>query len=337
MGKITIRDIADRAGVCIATVSRVINNKDNVLPETRQRVLELIERTGYHPNAMGRGLVLRRSQNILLEHFNLADPYCVALSESISNHCQAIGCRMLLAGCKADPNLEAEHLRRVRDGSVDGLIISPLPVPNNITLFRDLAKSRFPLVVMDNDVPGVKLNCVKYDDRAAARMAVDYLLEKGHRRIAFIQRSLGFHTVDDRRQSYLDSHRKRRLPVNPDYIITMPNALGDWSGDDFERVLTMPDRPTAFLTENEHVAVVCMNFLLRAGVRIPDDIAVVAIGDALLDALVPVPLTAVSLHPEQAALKAVSLLAELIEHSHLRHEPPREFIQQPSLVVRASA
>ena len=337
MAKITIRDIADRAGVCIATVSRVINNKDNVLPDTRQRVLELIEQTGYHPNAMGRGLVLSRSQNILLEHFNLADPYCVALSESISNQCQAIGCRMLLAGCRSDPALEAEHLRRVRDGSVDGLIISPLPVLDNVPLFRSLAKSRFPMVVMDNPVPGVKLHCVKYDDHSAARIAMDYLFEKGHRRIAFIQRSLGFHTVDERRQSYVESYRKRQLPVNPDHIMTMPSALGDWTSDDFERLLAMPERPTALLTENEHVAVVCMNFLLRAGVRIPDDIAVVAIGDTLLDALVPVPLTAVSLHPEQAALKAVHLLAELIEDVQLRQGPARVHIQQPSLVVRASA
>lgn len=337
MGKTTIRDIADSAGVCIATVSRVLNNKSNVLPETRQRILDLIERTGYHPNAMGRGLVLRRSQNILLEHFNIADPYCVALSESISNQCQAIGCRMLLAGCKSDPTLEAEHLSRVRDGSVDGLIISPLPVRDNIPLFRDLARSRFPVVVIDNAVPGVKMNCVKYDDRAAARMAMEYLFEKGHRRIAFIQRSHGFHTVEDRVRSYVESYQKRHIPLSPDYTVTMPTAFCDWARSDFERLLALPEPPTAFLTENELVAVACMNFLLRAGVRIPDDVAVMAIGDTLLDALVPVPLTAISLHPEQAALKAVNLLAELIENQNLRREPPRAHIQKPSLVIRESA
>src|SRR5665647_1046244 len=105
MNRTTIHDIAKQAGVCIATVSRVINNKDNVLPQTRRRILDLIDRTGYRPNAMGRGLVLRRSQNILLEHFNIADPYCVALAEGISSHCQAIGYRMLLADCRFDPAL----------------------------------------------------------------------------------------------------------------------------------------------------------------------------------------------------------------------------------------
>jgi DNA-binding LacI/PurR family transcriptional regulator len=186
-------------------------------------------------------------------------------------------------------------------------------------------------------VPGVKLNCVKYDDRAAARMAMEYLFEKGHRRIAFIQRPLGFHTVDDRRRSYVESYRKRGVPLSPDYTIMMPSAFGDWAAGDFKRLLAMPERPTAFLTENEHVGVVCMNFLLRAGVRIPEDVAVMAIGDTLLDALVPVPLTAISLHPEQAALKAVNLLAELIEDPSLRRRPPRVYIQKPSLVIRDSA
>jgi LacI family transcriptional regulator len=337
MEKATIRDIAKQAGVCIATVSRVINHKENVLPETRRRILALIERTGYRPNAMGRGLVSRRSHNILLEHFNIADPYCVALAESISSHCQAIGYRMLLADCRLDPALEAEHLSRVRDGSVDGLIISPLPVRDNVPQYRELVRSGFPLVVMDNIVPGVRTNCVKYDDRMAGRMAMDYLFEKGHRRIALIQWQPRFHTVQDRRRSYFESHRKRRLSVDPAYLVTMPDAFRDWDRGAFKRLMALPKPPTAILTENEFVGVASMNMLLQCGVRIPNDVAVVAIGDALLDLLAPIPLTTISLHPEQAAAVAVKRLAELIENPSLRHQPPRKFVQTPSLIVRGSA
>ena len=337
MGKTTIRDIARRAGVCIATVSRVINDKDNVLPETRQRILDLIDQTGYQPDAIGRGLVLRRSRNILLEHFNIADPYCVALAASISSHCQTIGYRMLLADCRFDPSLEAEHLSRVCDGSVDGLIISPLPVRDNVAQYRRLVRSGFPLVVMDNAVPGVRANCVKYNDSMAGRMAMDYLFERGHRRIAFVQWQPRFHTVQDRRRSYLESHRKRQLSVDPAYMVTMPAEFRDWDRSTFDRLLALPTPPTAILTENELVGVGSMNMLLQCGLRIPDDIAVMAIGDALLDLLTPVPLTAVSLHPEQAAATAVGLLAELIENPMLRRQPPRKFVQNPRLIVRRSA
>jgi LacI family transcriptional regulator len=337
MSKTTIHDIAQMAGVCIATVSRVINNKDNVLPETRQRVLDLIDRTGYRPNAMGRGLVLRRSHNILFEHFNIADPYCVAMANRISDRCRTIGCRMLLADCKRDTTLEAEHLMHVRDGSVDGLIISPLPGRDNLPRYRDLVRAGFPVVLIDNVVPGVRMHCVKYDDRAAGAIAMEYLFEKGHRRIAFIQCRHSFHTVLDRRWSYRQCHRKHRIPVDPDLTVTLPFAFSQWDQGVFQRLLALPLPPTALLTENEIVAVATMNVLMQAGVRIPDDVAVMAIGDTLLDSLVPVPLTTISLHPDQAADKAVDLLAKLIEDSGVRQSSPRVIIQKPSLVVRTSA
>lgn len=337
MRKTTIRDIAKQAGVCIATVSRVINDKENVLPETRERILALIERTGYRPNAMGRGLVLRRSRNILFEHFNIADPYCVALANSISDCCRTIGCRMLLADCKFDPTLEADHLSHARDGSVDGMIISPLPVRDNIPLFRELARSGFPVVVMDNTVPSVRMHCVKYDDRAAGTIAMDYLFQKGHQRIAFIQCWHDFHTIRDRRRSYLESHRKRDIPIDPKHLVTLPYAFGEWDHKVFEQLLASSAPPTALLTENEIVAVATMNILMQCGVRIPDDVAVMAIGDTLLDSLVPVPLTTISLHPDQAAQKAVALLAELIEDSGVRRSSPRVLVQKPSLVIRTSA
>ncbi len=336
--KPTIREIADMAGVCIATVSRVINGKDNVLPETRDRILALIERTAYRPNALGRSLVLRRSHNILLEHFDISDPYCVAIAGSISSCSRTAGYRMLLADCKFDAALEAEHLSHVRDGSVDGLIISPLPIRDNIGHYRELAASGFPVVVIDNAIPGVRMNCVKYDDRAAGAMATDYLAAKGHQRIAFVGRgSCEFHTVQDRRESYLDRHRRRRIPVNPAHLLTMPRAFRDWTPATFERLLSQPAPPTALLTENEMVAVVCMNILLQCGARIPQDVAVMAIGDTLLDALVPVPMTTISLHPEQAATKAVELLVKLIENPKLRRKKPLVYVQKPSLVVRKSA
>jgi LacI family transcriptional regulator len=337
MKKTTIHDIAKEAGVCIATVSRVINNKDNVLPETRQRILKLIERTGYRPDALGRGLVLRRSHNILFEHFNIADPYCVALANTISDHCRAIGYRMLLADCKFDAVLEAEHLSRVRDGSVDGLIVSPLSIRDNIPRYRELVRCGFPVVVMDNTVPMVRMHCVKYDDRAAGTMAMDYLFKKGHRRIAFIQRSHDFQTVKDRRRSYLQSHRQRGIAVNPDYLVTLPLAFSEWNCKIFDQLLVSSAPPTALLTENEIVAVACMNILTQRGVRIPGDISVMAIGDTLLDALVPIPLTTVSLHHDEAAKKAVDLLTKLIADSSVRRSPPYTFIQNPSLVVRVSA
>jgi DNA-binding LacI/PurR family transcriptional regulator len=337
VAKKTIRDIARMAGVCIGTVSRVINDKDKVHPATRQRILALIEKTGYRPNALGRGLKRRRSQNVLLEVCSIVDPYCAALSESISNHCWSLGYKMLLADSKLSPALEAEHLSRVRDGSVDGMIVSPLPIRDNIPLFRNLAQTGFPIVLMDNAVPTVRMNCIKYDDVAAGKLAMDYLFEKGHERIAFVQWWPGFHTVQDRRQSYLESHKNRGVRLHSDYVVTMPDAFRDWSRQTFERLLALPAPPTAILAENEIVAVACMNIVLKCGMRIPHDVAVMAFGDTLLESLVPVPLTTVALHHQEASLTAVELLADLIENPGLRRQTLCRHVQTPSLVIRDSA
>lgn len=337
VAKRTIRDIARMAGVCIGTVSRVINNKDKVHPATRKRILDLIERTGYRPNALGQGLKRRRSQNVLLEVWSIIDPYCAALSESISNHCWSLGYKMLLADSKLSPALEAEHLSRVRDGSVDGMIVSPLPTRDNVPLFRNLAQTRFPIVLMDNAVPTVRMNCIKYDDLAAGRLAMEYLFEKGHERIAFVQWWPGFHTVQDRRRSYLESHKNRGIRVHPDYVVTLPDAFRDWSRHTFERLLALPAPPTAILAENEIVAVASMNIALKCGMRIPQDVAVMAFGDTLLESLAPVPLTTVALHHQEASLKAVKLLVDLVENRELAGKKPRQHVEKPSLIIRESA
>ena len=324
-------------GVCIATVSRVINNKRGVRPETRKRIKALIAKAGYSPSVLGRSLKRRCSQNILLGVCSIIDPFFAAVSESVGDHCRALGYRLFLGDSKFDPALEAEYLSRARDGSVDGMLISPLVNPANLPLFRQLAKSGFPLVVMDNAVPTVKLNCVRYDDRLSGRIAMDYLLGKGHRRIAFIQWWKHFRTIQDRRNSYKEAHKRHRIPFSEDYILTMPNAYHDWNPSIIRALLALPQPPTAILAENEIVAVASISMLSRQGVRVPQDIAVMAFGDTLLETLAPLPLTTISMHHQEACSHAVQRVSELISHPELRDKEVQVYIQEPSLVVRESA
>ena len=142
MAALTIEDIARKAGVCIGTVSRVLNNKDRVHPKTRERIERIIEQTGYRPSAMGRGLVTRRSHNIMLLVHNLADPHCIRLAKNLSRLCRTKGLKLLVGDSDYDPAIEAECLRMLRDGSVDGLVVSPLAGSKNLALYRKLADAR---------------------------------------------------------------------------------------------------------------------------------------------------------------------------------------------------
>ncbi len=216
--KPTIHDVADMAGVCISTVSRVINNKDKVHPETRQRITELIAKTGYRPSAMARGLVLNRSQNILLGLHNIADPYCATVANLAGRQSRKHGYGLVLGNWNNDLAIEADYLQRARDGGVDGLIVLPLPGRKNVRWYSELVRADFPIVAIDALPPRLNLNSVRYDNVAIGRMAVDYLIGKGHRRITFLQSLPEFDSVRSRHQGYVEGHKAAGIPVDPRYL-----------------------------------------------------------------------------------------------------------------------
>ena len=333
----TINDVARMAGVCIGTVSRVINNKDKVLPATRQKILDVIAKTGYRPSPIARGLVLNRTHNILLCMHNIADPYCASVAKVIRTGSRKLGYGLLLGDSNYDHATEADYLRGAMEGRADGLIIEPLPGTENVQLYKNLVEAGFPVVAIDTQVPGVVLNCVKYDDVAIARLATDYLFEKGHRQIAFLKWQSEFQTVKDRYQGYVQSHEAHKTPVNADFVVTVPESLEKWDKEVLGALMALTAPPRAIVAENELTATLCVNALLRLGKRVPQDVAVIGMGAVVSDAFFPVPMTVVSFHHEEAMGRALDLLMELIGQPELRKEPPRQFVQQPELIVRESA
>ena len=336
MAHTTIHDIARQAGVCIGTVSRVINNKDRVHPETRQRIQRIIDKTGYRPSAVGRALVTRRSQNIMLLVHNIADPHCVSLAKHLSRLCRTQGYRLLIGDSDYEPALEAECLRDVRDGSADGLIVSPLAGRRNLPLYRKLADSGFPVVALMDAVPGVKVACVNYDDLGAGRMATDYLLDKGHRHIAFAGWHTEFQTVRDRIRGYEESHAARKLAVRPELCLQLPRSLSEVR-DHLTRLLGLSPAPTAILAENEMVALTCCNALTQLGRRVPQDMAVMVFGDELPEGTAPVPMTAVSCRPGELCERALELLLTQLNSSGAASHASAVSTLAPQLILRASA
>lgn len=336
MSKTSIKDIAKKAGTCISTVSRVINNLDRVHPETREKIQRIIAETGYRPSSAGRALVSGKTNNILVVLHNIADPYCAAISKIFSSCWHELGYKMLLGDSNYDQELEREHLARARDGSVDGLIVSPIPGHDNSTTCREMVTSGFPFVAIDNRVEGVKTNCVKYDDHAAARIAVEYLAGKGHKHIAFIQSRPEYQTVKDRLAGYRETLQRLALPLRDEFQTPVSNDLSESSA----AILALMSRkpaPAAILAENEIMAMVCMNTLLQSGFRIPQDVAVIAVGDTLSDQFAPVPMTTVSLRQDLMCERAVNILKQLIDNPKPAKQAPVQEIIQPELIIRASA
>ncbi len=336
MKKISIKDIARKAGVCIGTVSRVINNLDRVHPATRRKIQKLISQTGYRPSSAGRALVSGRTHNILVVLHNIADPYCAALSKIFSQRWHSLGYKMLLGDSNHDVEMEREHLVRAREGSVDGLLISPIPGRSNKNAYLDMAKTGLPFVAIDNQISGLETYCVKYDDSAAASIAVDYLAGKGHEQIAFAYSWTDFQTVKDRQAGYIATLNRLGLPARSNFHSPLSTMRCE-AAEAILKLMKSRIAPTALLAENEIMALVCMNTLIQAGFKIPQDIALIAIGDTLADHFSPIPLTTVSLRHDLMCHKAVETLHNMIENPKAAKQPAVQEIIKPELIIRASA
>ena len=334
--KVNISDIARQAGVCIGTVSRVLNNLDRVKPSTRERVLGVIQKTGYRPSSLGRGLVLGRTHTILLVLPDLADPYCAWLSRIIGHKCREYGYQLHLGDSGYDSQTEAAHLKQAHIGSVDGLIISPLPGPENQALLRDAAKSGLPIVALDNEIEGVPTCCVRRDDREVGRLGAEYLSAKGHKSVAFVQAHGAFQMVRDRLAGFEETCGTCGIPAAQRHVITLPAAVEAYEATLFEFFQRHP-KVTALFAESENVALLCINILLYFGRKIPEEIAVMGVGDTLGKFMTPIPITTVSLDGDGLCQPAVVSLLSQIEHPQSRRGKPAQVVLPPFVKSRKSA
>ena len=336
MAQKTIEDIARLAGVCIGTVSRVLNNKDRVHPQTRERIQLIIEKLGYRPSAVGRALVTRRSRNIMLLLHNIADPHCISLAKYLSRMCRAENYRLLVGDSDYDPALEAACLKDLGDGSADGLLVSPLAGKRNAALYRKLADSGFPIVFLMDPISGVKGPCVKYDDFGAGRMATDYLLDKGHANIVFAGWHTEFQTVQDRYKGYVKSHKLRKTEPRPELRLQLPHSLKEVR-EKLTCVLGLSPAPTAILAENEMVALTCCNALAQMGRRVPRDVAVMIFGEEMPEGTTPIPMTVVTWSQRELCSLSLDLLLQQIRNPEKAGELGTTTTLRPELIIRESA
>lgn len=313
MGK-NIHEIAALSGVSIGTVSRVVNHRPGVHPETKARVDEVIRRFGYQPSAMARGLKRQRSDTVMLLVPNITDIYYSGLVHHLGQLCREQGRRLLLGVSDWDPAVEAGYLRQVADGAVDGLIISPVGQAANLSLYIELAARQFPVVAIENPCQGVPFPTVKYDDVAGAAAAVRHLFDKGHRRIAFAAANMQVGTVCDRHQGYLEAHIQAGIALDKQLILADDRGFAAWPHQRLFKLSRSATGPTALLAENDFLALTIIHRLVAAGVRIPGNLAVIGFDNAYPPELLGIQLTTVAIPWQELCRRALEILTARIEH-----------------------
>lgn len=329
----TIKDIARLAGVSHTTVSRALNKQPGVSEETRKRILELATRLRYSSNAMARSLVTHRSHSIGLLVPDMANPFYVQVAKGVEGVVGAAHYSLAICNSDHQQDKEVEYVRFLREKQVDGLLVVPLQKEKQH--FIDLWLDGFPLVFIDRFFPDLPMKCVVSDNYGGAKQAVEYLVQLGYRRIAFLVGTRGGYAAEERLRAYRDVLQASGLPLYTEYVLETRGGYADGyrRAQDLLRLDPLPD---AVLAANDVVALGVMRYFTEQRVRIPADIALVGFDDIDFAGMLPVPLTTVRQHPLRIGQKAAELLLSLIEGRREHQDTVEPIVFPTELIVRNS-
>jgi LacI family transcriptional regulator len=334
MAQTTMKRIAGELGVSVTTISKVLNNHGDISEATRDRVLAKIEELGYQRNAVARSLTLRRTHTIGIVIPDLMHSFFVEVISGIEPVARDRGYGLLLCSSGEDPDKERAELEMLRGRQVDGIVLASAHGSANDDLLDQLTESGTGLVMIDrDDHPQVQCHRVLTDDERVGVLATAHLVETGRKVIAHIG-GPNIEHAKRRERGWRAALRTANVDPPADWFI----QAGFMESDGYramKRLLGLQPRVDAVFAVNDPAAIGAMKAIWEAGLRVPEDIAVVGVGDIAMVDMLRVPLTTVSWSRNEQGKNAAELLLNEIDSDG--DNPPGRVIIPPRLVVRESS
>ena len=327
---VTIRDVAEHAGVSVATASRVLTGSRNVSPVLAGRVNAAASALGYRHNAVARALRHGRTQTVGMIVPEIENPFFPSIVEAVERGLRATGRDLFLCDAQQDVTIERHRARALADRQVDGLIIVPVSATESRIALDEVAQ-RVPVVQIDRYVHGYPADWVGVDDALGIGLAVEHVASLGARRILFISASLESSSAQRRHDGF--QRAIERLGLANDLPPLLGTYRAEWGRAASVRILTERPLPDAVICGNDEIAVGLLGEFRRGRVHVPEDVLVTGFDDIRFAALADPPLTTVRQPREQLATECIRLLdARMID----RDLPVQRVAIAPSLVVRES-
>lgn len=329
--KVTIKDIAKEAEVSIATVSRVLNNKPDVGDNTRAKILKIIEKMNYNPNSIARGLVMQKTHTIGLVIPDISNPFFPQIVRAVEDKAQKLGYSVILFNTDNHLEREKKAVELFKSKQIDGLIVSFSL--GNEEILKSLKKANYPVVQIDRSTLADIYPLVSIDNQKSAYQMVEYLLNKGHKKIAHISGDLNTTTARERLLAYKKALSDYGVELNQNYIVE-----GDYSQESaykaMQKILKLKTLPTAVFAANDLSAAGVYKALFDAGLRIPENMAVAGHDDINLASLLKPDLTTMRQPKYEMGERAVTILLKMINNKNIKIE---DQILKTELIIRKSS
>jgi LacI family repressor for deo operon, udp, cdd, tsx, nupC, and nupG len=327
-----IREVAKRAGVSTATVSRVLSRPDVVSPDTRVRVLKAVERLGYAPNSVAKNLRTLKSRKLLVTVPDISNPFFALILQGIEDTAQKNGYAVLLGDTQHDELREERYALMLKQKEADGLIFLGHRLPKvAASVVQELAPRCAPIVNGCEFSAELGVPSVHIDNAKAADEAMQHLYELGHTRIGVVTGPLVSPLSRDRLAGALASARRRGAEQD---VTVMHGDFSIRSGAEAaEALLNLPSRPTAVFCFNDEMAMGVIDTARKRGSRIPGDLSVVGFDDIRFAQCIDPPLTTIAQPMRAIGEGTVRLLLDILNGNELA---PVSVTLPHSLQIRAS-
>jgi len=320
---ITIKDIAKKANVTPSTVSRALKDHPRISTETKQKIQKLAKSMGYIPSQVARNLVTQRSTTIGVAVADYLDPFYESLLVSIEHVALANNYELLVSSFFQDRLREEKLFNSFREKQLAGIIVAGSLIDEGY------------LSLENTSVPVVLVNCLSYpfsvstDKLLGSKIAIEYLIELGHRRIAYVSQGRSLNSNLLRLQGYQSALRKYNLPIDDSLIV--PGDGGVIGGIKAANLLLdIPEKPSAYFCFNDMTAIGVMNTLQKRGYQVPRDCSVVGFDGLDIAAYYYPSLTTVRQPIDKLGQRAGEMLLKLIQGD----DEVRAEVLEPELVVR---
>jgi LacI family transcriptional regulator len=327
----TIRQVAEMAGVSIATVSRVFAGSDVVSHELVERVQDASRSLSYQPNRIARNLRTQKTHTAAVAVSDIENPFFTSVIRGVEKVLREAGYTLLLINSDEDEQIELDHLLNLRAEGVAGVILAP--TCEDADRYEQFLQAGLVIVAIDRCPKNLKIDRVTVTNVEGAQTAVRHLVDQGHTKIGFITGLPKISTAFERRQGFELAMKAHNLPVKPQWV-----QPGDFRRENgfqaMSAILNLEDRPTAVISGNNLMTIGALQAIYEHKLRIPDDMAIVGFDDMVWANSLNPPLTTIAQPTHELGMIAAQLLLDRINDPQ---RPFRHVILDTQLIVRKSS